>query len=232
MADEIICRVFPTTLKGPARIWFSRLTPNSIGTFKELNAQFASHFLRGHRYKKSITCLMSIKQREVETLRSYIAYFNKEAFSIDETDNKILMTAFTNGLLNGKFLFSLYKNDLKTMSDVLYRATKYMNMEDTLLGCKEKPRKREIQEESRQDRGRKIVRTGYKREDRRSKPPTERFASFTPLNTPIDQVLMQIKDEGALTFLGKLKETLARGPETNTIVSTATMVMTHLTAMT
>ena len=45
--DEIICRTFPTTLKGPARIWFSKLTPNSIGTFKELNAQFASHFMGG-----------------------------------------------------------------------------------------------------------------------------------------------------------------------------------------
>ena len=32
-----------------------------------------------------------------------------------------------------------------------------------------------------------------------------RFTSFTPLIAPIDQVLMQIKDEGALTFLGKLK---------------------------
>ena len=29
--------------------------------------------------------------------------------------------------------------------------------------------------------------------------------SFTPLTPPIGQVLMQIKDEGALTFLGKLK---------------------------
>ena len=37
VANEIICRAFPTTLKGPARIWFSRLTPNSIGTFKELS---------------------------------------------------------------------------------------------------------------------------------------------------------------------------------------------------
>ena len=64
-------------LKGPTRIWFSRLTPNSISTFKELSAQFASHFIGGHRYKKSTTCLINIKQWEDETLRSYIAHFNR-----------------------------------------------------------------------------------------------------------------------------------------------------------
>jgi len=87
--------------------------------------------------------LISIRQRGDETLRFYIAHFNKEALSIDEVDNKILMAAFTNGLRKGKFLFSLYKNDPKTMSDVLYRATKYMNAEDALLAHKEKPKKRE-----------------------------------------------------------------------------------------
>ena len=50
-----------------------------------------------------------------------------------------------------------------------------------------------------------MARTGDRKEDRRSKPQIGRFTSFTPLNTPIDQVLMQIKDEGALTFPGKLK---------------------------
>ena len=59
--DEIMCRAFPTTLKGPARIWFSRLTPNSINTFKELSAQFTSHFIGENRYKRSTACLMSIK---------------------------------------------------------------------------------------------------------------------------------------------------------------------------
>ena len=49
----------------------------------------------------------------------------------------------------GKFLFSSYKNDPKTMSDVLYRATKYMNAEDALLAREEKPKKRERQEEAR-----------------------------------------------------------------------------------
>ena len=76
---------------------------------------------------------MNIKQREDETLRSYITRFNKEALSIDEDDDKILVAAFTNGLRKDKFLFSLYKNDPKTMSDVLYKETKYMNAEDTLL---------------------------------------------------------------------------------------------------
>ena len=151
--DEIMCRAFPTMLKGLARIWFSRLTPNSISSFKELSAQFALHFIGGHRYKKFTACLMNIKQREDETLKSYITHFNKEALLIDEANDKILIVAFTNGLQKRKFLFSLYKNDPNTMSDVLYRATKYMNAEDALLAQEEKPRKRERQEDTRQDRG-------------------------------------------------------------------------------
>ena len=66
VANEIMCRAFPTTLKG---------------AFKELNAQFTSHFIGGHKYKKSIAYLMNIKQREDETLRSYITRFNNEALS-------------------------------------------------------------------------------------------------------------------------------------------------------
>ena len=82
-------------------------------------------------------------------LRSYITHFNKEAFSIDETDDKILVVAFMNGLQKDKFLFSLYKNDSKTMLDVLYKAIEYMNAKDALLAYEEKPKKRERQEDTR-----------------------------------------------------------------------------------
>ena len=91
---------------------------------------------------------MSIRQQEDETLRSYITHFNKEALSIDEIDDKIVVVAFTNGLRKGKFMFSLYKNDPKTMSDMFYRATKYMNIEVALLNQEEKPKKRERQEDT------------------------------------------------------------------------------------
>ena len=102
--------------------------------------------------------------------------------------------AFTNGLQKGKFLFSLYKNDPKTMSKVLYRATKYMNVEDALLAREEKPMKRERREDTQQDQGRKKARTGDRRNERCPKPQGGRFTSFTPLIALIDQVLMQIKD--------------------------------------
>ena len=200
-----MCRAFPTILKGHARIWFNRLTPNSISTFKELNAKFASHFFEEHKYKNSTACLMNIRQWEDETLKSYITHFNKEALLIDEANDKILVAAFTNGQQKGKFLFSLYKNDPKTMLDVLYRATKYMNVEDALLAQKEKPKERERQEDVRQDRRQKMARTEERWEDRRSKPPAGKFTSFTSLTAPIDQVLMQIKDEGTMTFPSKLK---------------------------
>ena len=154
--------------------------------------------------------MMNIKQREDETLRSYITHFNKKALSIELTTRYSWLHSWMS--TKGKFIFSLYKNNPKTMSDVLYKATKYMNTEDTLMAPKKKPKKRERQEEARQDRGRKATRIGDQREDKHSKSPTGRFASFTPLNASIDQVLMQIKDEGALTFHGKLKGDPSKRP--------------------
>ena len=83
-----------------------------------------------------------------------------------------------NGLRKGKFLFSLYKNDPKIMSDVLYRATKYMNAEDALSAREERPKKRKRQEDVRTDRGCKMARTGEQWEDRHSKPPAGKFTSL------------------------------------------------------
>ena len=91
------------------------------------------------------------------------------------------------------------------MSDVLYQTTKYMNTKDALLTQEERPKKRDRQEDAQQERGRKTTKAEDRREDRRSKLPTARSTNFTPLTTPIDQVLMQIKDNTTLTWPSKLK---------------------------
>ena len=45
--DEIMCRAFPTTLKGPARVWFGKLPPNTITSFQELSKLFVNNFVGG-----------------------------------------------------------------------------------------------------------------------------------------------------------------------------------------
>ena len=32
--DEIMFKAFPTTLKGPARVWFSKISPNTVSSLK------------------------------------------------------------------------------------------------------------------------------------------------------------------------------------------------------
>lgn len=35
--NEIMCKAFPTMIKGPVRVWFSWLKPGSMSNFTELN---------------------------------------------------------------------------------------------------------------------------------------------------------------------------------------------------
>ena len=96
--DEIMCKAFPTTLKGSARVWFNKLTLNTVFIFKELSGHFVTHFIRGQRHRRSSVAILYIKQWEDESLRSYVTHFNKKALLIDEADRKVLITAFTGGL--------------------------------------------------------------------------------------------------------------------------------------
>ena len=111
-----MCRAFPITIKG--------LAPNTISTFKELSEHFVIHFISRQIYRRSSASLLNIKQRDDESLRSYVTRINKKDLLIDKVDDKVLVTAFTNGLQSKEFLFSIYLNDLKMMADILYQATK------------------------------------------------------------------------------------------------------------
>ena len=45
--DEIICKSFPATLRGAARVWFSKLPASSITNFMQLSDSFVRHFIGG-----------------------------------------------------------------------------------------------------------------------------------------------------------------------------------------
>lgn len=151
---------------------------------------------------------MQIRQPEDKSLRSYVARFNKEALLIDEAYEMVLVTAFSSGLKEGEFHFFVLKNESKTMANKLFKATKYMNVEDTLIAHKDEKgkRKRESTENTRSDTREKTSQYNRKRDNRKARHPFGQIINFTSLNTPLDQVLMQIKDDPALNWPEKLKE--------------------------
>ena len=107
--DEIMCRAFPITLTGPARVWFSKIPPNSVSSIEELSKLFVNNFIGGQRHKRSSSSLLTIEQGENESLRSFITRFNREALTMDEVDDKLLLAAFHNGVNSDLFIHKLYE---------------------------------------------------------------------------------------------------------------------------
>ena len=149
LPDEILCRSFPTTLKGAAREWFNKLPTSSIDNFEQLSGSFVRHFVGGQRPKRTADHLLTIKQGKKETLRSYVTRFTQGMLEVDETDDKVQLTTFKAGLKSRDFVASLAKNPTKTMVEALLKAQKYMNDEEALAAIdgvdktKEKKKERE-----------------------------------------------------------------------------------------
>ena len=76
------------------------------------------------------------------------------------------------------------------MADMLYRATKYMNVEDVVIARGGGLKKRKKHDDPHPERGRKVARIGDRRDKRRLRPLLGGMTNFTSLNALLDQVLM------------------------------------------
>ena len=207
--DEIMCRAFPTTLKGPARVWFSKIPPNSVSSFEELSNLFVNNFIGGQRYKRSLSSLLTIEQGENESLRLFITRFNKEALRVDEVDNKLFLAAFHNGVNSDLFIHKLYEKEPQSIAELVHSAQNFMNAEDVIIAKKRKRSERievnpnrHFEQGSHPKKGRTEER---KNRDNKKSGSLVWNQEYTPLNMPLKQVLMQIKDNPSLKWPEKMK---------------------------
>ena len=187
--NEILCRSFPTTLKGAAREWFNKLPTSSIDNFEQLSSSFVCHFVGGQRLKRTADHLLTIKQGEKETLRSYVIRFTRGMLEVDETDDKVQLMTFKAGLKSIDFVVSLAKNLPKTTAEALLKVQKYMNAEEALVAIDGVDKTKEKKKEKEDDRrGQKRDRTdrrndeGNKRREDKNPCPMK----FTTLVMPVD----------------------------------------------
>ena len=222
--DPIRCKALAITLKGLTLAWFNRLPPSSVSSFRELSIAFVSHFIGARTYRKPSYHLLSIKQNLQESLRSYVQRFNAESLKVDVPDKKFAITVFIAGLgvQSKDLMFSISKNPQASMAEVLAKAEKYINDEETLTSKrgsssthKEKsrtdkqrersPRRQRDRERSpRRDRERSPKRRGSVRDHLGPPQPDlrQRYSprQFTPLTATISQVLREVQHEKFLRW--------------------------------
>ena len=197
--DEIMCRAFPTTLKGPARVWFSKIAPNLVSLFEEFSKLFVNNFIRGQRHKRSSSSLLTIEQGENESLRSFITRFNREALTVGD---KLLLAAFHNEVNSDLFIHKLYEKEPQSMAELVHSAQNFMNAKDAIIAKKRKRAKRTEANPVRHiDQGpcpKKGRAEEKKDRDNKKAGPSAQNQQYTPLNVPLKQDLMQIKDDPSL----------------------------------
>ncbi|XP_023918302.1 uncharacterized protein LOC112029850 [Quercus suber] len=200
--DEVICRTFLVTLKGVARVWFSKLSAASITNLDQLSNSFVHHFIKGQRHKRPTSYLLTVRQHEGETLREYVKCFNKVILEIDEANDQVIMTTFQARLNNPDLVCFLEKTPPMSMTDLLFKEQKYMNGEDALTakGLMGKQKKEESAESQGKKRDRKDNLTEAKASTSGLEASSKKKLNFIPLLMPVDKILMQIKDNPALKW--------------------------------
>ncbi|XP_020216781.1 uncharacterized protein LOC109800407 [Cajanus cajan] len=186
--DSALCLIFPTSLKGRALVWFTRLPSSSIDSFNELSSQFTLQYATSKPYRTTSLALAGVRQEKKKSLRTFMDQFNKIAMEIGDLNPAVAMDRLSTALRPGPFVNSLCKKPLVDMNDLRRRAEKYMQMEE-LAETRNQARAEEGY--SRKEPGREPVRK-TNAEPLNTRPPRgPRYTAYTPLNASRAKVMEQ-----------------------------------------
>ncbi|XP_020238858.1 uncharacterized protein LOC109817913 [Cajanus cajan] len=186
--DSALCRIFPTSLKGRALSWFTRLPSASIDSFSELSSQFTLQFATSKPYKTNSLALAGVRQEKKENLRGFMDRFNKIAMEIGDLNLVVALDRLSTALRPGPFVNSLCKKPPVDMNDLRRRAEKYMQMEEL---AETRNQARVEENYSRKESGREQVRKTNAESSNTRPRRGPRYAVYTPLNASKAKVMEQ-----------------------------------------
>ncbi|GFS32822.1 hypothetical protein Acr_00g0024880 [Actinidia rufa] len=123
-SDEVMCKAFSATLKGPARSWFPKLSPGTIDSFGDLSRLFVANFMSCRNRQKNASHLFTVHQKETESLKDFVKRFNQAILEVEDPSDKVIIMAMMEGLRPGPLFDSLSKNVPETLSALQSKADK------------------------------------------------------------------------------------------------------------
>ncbi|GKV30944.1 hypothetical protein SLEP1_g39705 [Rubroshorea leprosula] len=132
-SDALMCKIFPSTLRGNARTWYYSLPSRSINSYTELSSAFATKFSSRRLIRKTTSELMRVKQRDGESLKNFMSRFNDAVLEVNSFDQAVGITAVISGLGHERFRESLLKHPATTFSEVNDRSLKFITAEEYVL---------------------------------------------------------------------------------------------------
>jgi len=189
-----LCRVFPTSLKGTALSWFTRLPTHSIDYFDTLVKNFGAQFPTSRPHHLTSIALVNIQQEKTESLRTFMERFGKIVLNIRNLSPEVAMHHMVTALKPGPFSNSLCKKPIMNLDELRQRAAKFMQLEELRELCA-KTRVRE-EAERRVDKNRPMTSARP-----REFPKPTRFTRYTPLTTDRSRILEEALSADLLTTL-------------------------------
>ncbi|GFZ06995.1 hypothetical protein Acr_18g0011650 [Actinidia rufa] len=123
-SDEVMCKAFSATLKGPARSWFRKLSPGTVDSFGELSRLFVANFMSCRNRQKNASHLFTVHQKETESLKDFVKRFNQAVLDVEDPSDKVIIMAMMEGLRPDPLFDSLSKNVPETLSALQSKADK------------------------------------------------------------------------------------------------------------
>ncbi|KAM2507386.1 hypothetical protein ACFX1W_029713 [Malus domestica] len=145
--NDLMCKIFATTLQGETQDWFYTLPPQSIRNFDELSLVFTKEYSFCRSIKKKFDHLFDVKKNPKELLCDYVRRFKAEKANIVGCNDLIARTTFQKGLPADHPLFRklIMKEDL-TLADSFVLAEKHA-LWDEVRRCPFKANPRDLEYE-------------------------------------------------------------------------------------